>query len=68
MRFCFVVISRPTEVVLLLKLGENEVCLAKKSGQKKVGAGFKPAPTSVPSHKIAFLFGKAQGLQEERSF
>jgi hypothetical protein len=40
----------------------------KKSGQTKVVAGFKPATTSVPSHKIAFLFEKTQDLQEERFF
>jgi hypothetical protein len=48
-----------TAVVLLLKLGENEVS-TKKSAEHLFGR------FPVPSHKIAFLFEKTQDLQEEQ--
>jgi hypothetical protein len=52
-----------TAVVLLLKLGENEVCFGKKKQPDKKNC---PAAFPFPACKIAFLFGKTQGLQVNR--
>jgi hypothetical protein len=63
MRFCFVGIALATAVVLLLKLGEKEVCFGtkKSSRTKKI---VQPPSRSRPA-RLPFL-RKAQGLQVNR--